>query len=216
MRSLQSVYRAIVFAICAVCWLIPMFWIGVMGKLPVQLPPRVVHQYGIARLFPKRAESSTQPFIQVKSVRRTQWTTVYVPEFSPLEAFGYRQRLDLTLQFATGRKVAEPVRTRLAAWLAVRYRESHPLDGEVTAVRFGQAVWQSSSPEMAMPAGRWQAYPASLPKSVRMVWLATYDIKQGKATLVTAPKALAQPSVPVPKVFRRKAVAESASPATPP
>lgn len=207
--------RLFLLLILTVVWLVPFFWAGWMKRLPFKVYPRLSFQYSAAGLFTQRIETWTQMLIQVQHNGSTDWTTLDTAELSPMGAFGYRQRLDRILQETQGRKVADVVKPRLAAWLAQRYGELHPGQGNVTAVRFAQTLWPANSPELAQPAGHWQPNPPLENTTAQFRELAAYTIANGSARLILPPARAPAPESAPPATPGRRFRPAAPSPLTP-
>jgi hypothetical protein len=190
-------------------WLVPFFWSGLMGRLPINIHPRLSHQYTAAGLFfPKRSEAWSQMLIQVQRKGVVEWKAVNTSELSPMGAFGYRQRLDRILQETNGKSLAEAVRQRLAVWVAERGKLLHPDQGEVMSVRFGAMAWQANTPELAQPAGHWVPDPPANSSTPPFILLSAFSINQGNALPIAKPAHVkpgaTKPTLnPIPPVFRR-------------
>ncbi len=201
--------RLSLLLILLVVWLVPFFYAGLMGQLPVGIYPRLSHQYTAAGLFfLKRSEAWSQMLIQVQRNGMVEWKMLDTSELSPMGAFGYRQRLDRILQETNGKSLAEAVRQRLAVWVAERVKQLHPDQGAVVSVRFGAKVWQANTPELAQPAGHWVPdLPADSP-TTPFILLSSFAINQGMAQPIAKPvhvkpSTTKQPVSPIPPVFRR-------------
>lgn len=136
--------------------------------------------------------------VQVASAGKSGWTRIDNSELSPMGAFGYRQRLDRILQETNRRPVSGDVTERLAVWVAAKYREKHPDEREVVAVRFGKTVWESKSAELARPTSRWIPHPLSGNPMIPFKSFATYAIIKGIAKPMVDAGTLRRTSVPTP------------------
>ncbi len=168
--------RLFILALLCTGWLLPFFWAGWQGRLPLVLPRRLAFQYSAAGLFTKRMSAWTQMHIQLQRRGDEEWRTIDTAEAAPMGAFGYRQRLDRMLQETNGRRVADSVRQRMTRWIVNKHQTMHPEAGEIGAVRFAQSVWPVSTPGMAHPMGAWVPNPQQFPADVRFVSLAVFTI----------------------------------------
>lgn len=187
-----------------------------MGRLPVRIYSRLSFQYTAAGLFTLRTPSWAQMLIQVQRKRTLNWTTIDTSGLSPMGAFGWRQRLDRILQETNRPSMAGGVTQRLAVWVAKKYEKQHPDQGEVVGVQFGRTIWESKTPELANPSGRWVPDPPMGKPKVPFRSLATYSIAQGVAQqMANAEPMGAATSASIGKRFRPISPKPGSSSATP-
>jgi hypothetical protein len=194
----------------SVFWLIPLFWMGAAGRGPIRLPPWLALQYGLSGLFTKRVSTWTQILVQVQRGTSSRWETLKMSEFSPLGAFGYRQRLDRLLQDALIKPpAAASVQVRLASWIAARDAVLHPGAPQVSATRIRKLIWRTGSPELTQPGTHWIPNPPAIPTHVSIVdsrprYLdddqALRRILQSRASKLPVEESPSRP----PNVFRRQ------------
>lgn len=208
--------RLMLLAFIAAAWLMPFFWAGTFGRLPVSVNTGISHQYSAAGLFfPKRTGTWTQMLIQMQRKSLAEWKTIDTSKLSPMGAFGYRQRLDRILQEMNGKQGTDTVKQRMAVWVTKRYEEQYPDQGEVVAVRFGAMSWQANTPKLAQPAGHWVPDPPANSSAPPFILLSAFAINQGKAQPIAKPAHVkpgaTKPSLnPIPPVFRRNRLATPA------
>lgn len=140
--------------------------------------------------------------IQVR-LGAAEWRTVDAAEFSPMEVFGYRQRVDrVGIVTSKNRAMTDSVRLRLAEWVAREYAKRHPEAGLITGVQLTQTSHTTNQQTMELPSGHWQCDTMALDPKRTLQILATFSIADGKATVeLTRTKPV---SPPTPKVFERK------------
>jgi hypothetical protein len=164
--------------VLVVFWLAPFFYVGWKGRGIYMVMPRLSFQHSAAGLFTKRTNSWVQHLFQFQLGSNEQWVTVDTEMLSPMGAFGYRQRLDRML-FESRRSVGDEVQLRMAAWLAGRCQTLFPMNGEVRGVRIVRTTWQTGTPVMARPDGKWLKGPfEGLPRA-QTALLATFKVEKG-------------------------------------
>lgn len=88
-----------------------------------------------------------------------EWRTVDAAEFSPMEVFGYRQRVDrVGIVTSKNRAMTDSVRLRLAEWVAREYAKRHPEAGLITGVQLTQTSHTTNQQTMELPSGHWQCH----------------------------------------------------------
>lgn len=171
-----------------------------MFRLPINIYSRLSFQYSAAGLFTRRIESWNQTLYQVQTTGHMEWRTIDTAEFSPMGAFGFRQRLDRVFQDTSNKRGMEKLRLRLAEWLAREYTRKHPSEGAVTGVRVGQTYWATDRREMTQPQGAWVREPVNLEPSRPFKPHASFIIRKGAAVEEVA--SLKTPSSPSQKMLR--------------
>jgi len=192
--------RIALLTVLGLIWLLPFTWVGTkLGRLPFRVPDRLWQQYAAAGLFTLRTSAWSDWRVEIRSAGSSEWRLLDMVEISPMQASGYRQRIDRILADTRSKKIAESLRLRLASRIAQHLKQR--TGEEVSGVRFLHRSWPTNTPEMAFPGGHWNGDEA-LPATTKITLLGTFAIKDGKA----APE-LAKPRVPdvvpQPKIFRR-------------
>lgn len=184
-----------------IIWLIPFLWIGsTLGRLPFRVPDLLWQQYNASALFTKRISFWPDWLIEVRLAGKNKWQSVSMTDVSPMPTSGYRQRVDRILGDTRNKKsIAESLRLRLAQHIALRLKTN---TGQViSGVRFVCRSWQTNTPDIAAPEGRWNR-DVTLPKTTRVTVYGPYRIVDGKSTLEQEiPSNSKTPSQP--RVFQR-------------
>lgn len=117
-------------------WLAPIAWVG-LTREPVPFTGRWLNNnYRVSCLFPEAVAGWTSYYLQARLEDSLEWRPLRETDYTQMEPFGHRTRLDRML----GQSVDEPhgmlQRQRIAEFVKTRYERLHPSGPRVDAVRF--------------------------------------------------------------------------------
>ena len=139
-------------------WLIPISYVGLLGKVVGIAPQAVAPLYHIACLFTGRAETHANFYYQVRLQGSKHWITVPESDLSRLKPYGY-SRVQLYLNRLPSSEGSELRRQRLAEFIQARYVELHPEAPRVVAARVLSVVFKPGDPRLTHPSCGWVRPP---------------------------------------------------------
>lgn len=169
MRGAATAWLLILF------WLAPMTYYGLLHKpVPFDAAPllnrsetykayaiKLNYFYNISCLFLHRHGAWYNEYIEVLPGNSPDWVQLPDEDFSPMQPFGHRARIDrlITRNVQYKNRPEAPQQMReMARWIHDRYAKLYPDRPAIRAVRFSRIVFNVGG-ELAAPAGRWIKRP---------------------------------------------------------
>lgn len=151
-------------------WLIPITYVGLLGK-SVDLAPRAVRPfYHIACLFIDRASTHANFYYQVRLQGSRRWITVPESDLSRLRPYNYT-RVQWYLNRQPQMEGAELRRQRLAEFIRARYAALNPEQPPVVAARILSVVFKPGDPRLTHPSCGWTRPPfAEVDRGDARIW----------------------------------------------
>jgi len=142
-------------SLVALLWIVPIIFHGLTDVKIPYFPRTLSHLIRISKLF-HQSQAVWSSFVYQVLPDGGVWTTLDLDDYSVLEPFGHRRRLDRIVEL-TASDNPQPGFVRrevLAEWIRDRYQALNPQD-KLLAVRF-LYIRSISGSEIATPAGYWR------------------------------------------------------------
>ncbi len=159
-KRMLTIYGGIITAIFIFVWLIPITYVGGVGRDVSWMPTIMKHQMRVACLFTHKSSSWRSYHMQIQTeASGDEWVELDDAGYFDMTVFGYRSRLHRLLG-QSWRKPKGIKRTQaISAWMKDQYAIKNPNGPKLTAIRY--VLTSHSIQKLAKQDTRYKKEPLS-------------------------------------------------------
>ena len=157
-RGRRKVHVFLFVAFCIV-WLLPILYNGLFNRGIPHAGKWLNNLYRVACLFPRRTPTWSNYYVELSIDGEEKPVAAHLSEFSEMNPFGYTPRLHRMIVKSRDTATEAELMGEMAAYIKQEFANRNPFRPAVTEVRFIRVAYQSGSPELAHPDGRWEIPP---------------------------------------------------------